>query len=267
MRHWSAGAAIILIWGVGAVTAPAQVDIENTSHTLYDIAPRMLVDMPTAGTMPRGGFQLGLRLYTEGGAQGNADIGLSSRFMLGISYGGTKILSAEDPDWNPRIGFSLKFRLIDELEYFPAIAVGFTDQGFGPHRPDFDRYTFKSRGFYGVASRSFYFYKWTSGWHFGVNYSLEDEVDDDSDVCLFAGFDATFNYNLALLFEYDAALNDDRGETPEISGKGRGYLNLSVKWLFAENLELELLLKDLLVNRRESSTMTREVRMLYIDQF
>jgi len=40
-----------------------------------------------------------------------------------------------------------------------------------------------------------------------------------------------------------------------------------VKWLFAENLELEVVLKDLLVNRRESSTFTREVRMTYIDRF
>ncbi len=51
------------------------------------------------------------------------------------------------------------------------------------------------------------------------------------------------------------------------SGKGRGYLNTSIKWLFAQNLQIELILKDLLVNRREASTFTREVRMTYIDHF
>ncbi|RKX25165.1 MAG: hypothetical protein DRP45_06550, partial [Candidatus Zixiibacteriota bacterium] len=84
----------------------------------------------------------------------------------------------------------------------------------------------------------------------------------------FGGFDATFNYNLALLFEYDAALNDDRGDYPDITGKGRGYLNMSIKWLFARNLELEFILKDLLVNRRgEGVTFQRGVRMMYIDNF
>ncbi|MEW5795390.1 MAG: YjbH domain-containing protein [Candidatus Zixiibacteriota bacterium] len=249
------------------VRAQDPEEMEPASHTLFDIAPRQLVDMPTAGTLPRGDFQIGLRLYSGGGAMGNTDIGLSNRFQLGISFGGTEIVSAQDPQWNPHIGFSLKFRVIDELEYFPAIAVGFTDQGYGVFREDYDRYTYKSRGFYAVASRNFYFYRWTSGWHFGINRSLEDEIDGDSDFNLFGGLDATFNYNLALLLEYDAALNDDRGEYPQVSGKGRGYLNLSVKWLFAENLELEVLFKDMLVNRRESSTITREVRMMYIDHF
>ena len=257
-----------LLMSLALVGAPrAQIETTESSHTLYDIAPRALVDLPTAGTLPRGAYQIGLRLYSGGGAIGNTDIGLSNRFMMGISYGGTEIVSSEDPDWNPRIGFSLKFRVIDEMEYFPAVAVGFSDQGYGLFRSDFDRYTYKARGFYAVASRGFYFYKWTSGWHFGVNYSLEDDGDGDSDINVFGGFDATFNYNLALLLEYDAGMNDDRGETPDVSGKGRGYLNLSIKWLFAQNLELEILLKDLMVNRRESSTVTREVRMMYIDQF
>jgi hypothetical protein len=260
--------AASLLVSLALVGAPrAQTETSQSSHTLYDIAPRALVDLPTAGTLPRGAYQIGLRLYSAGGAIGYTDIGLSNRFMIGISYGGTDIVSSENPEWNPRIGFSLKFRLIDEMEYFPAVAVGYSDQGYGSFLSDFDRYTYKSRGFYAVASRGFYFYKWTSGWHFGVNYSLEDDGDGDSNVNVFGGFDATFNYNLALLLEYDAGMNDDRGETPEVSGKGRGYLNLSIKWLFAQNLELEILLKDMLVNRRESSTLTREVRMMYIDQF
>lgn len=261
-------AAISVLAGLclAALPAFAQEDIGGT-HTLYDIAPRKLVDLPTAGTLPRGTFQIGLRIYDGGGALGYTDIGLSNRFMLGISYGGTGIVSAHDPEWNPRIGFNLKFRVVDELEYFPAIAVGFSDQGQGLFSEEWDRYAFKSRGFYAVTSRSFYFYKWTAGWHFGVNYSREDNGDHDDDVNLFGGFDATFNYNLALLLEYDAGLNDDGGTHPEISGKGRGYLNMSIKWLFADNLELEILLKDMLVNRRESSTLGREVRMMYIDSF
>jgi hypothetical protein len=246
----------------------------GTSTSFYDIHTRTLIDAPTAGTLPRGYFNIGVRLYPNSGALAYTDIGLSSRMLLGLSYGGEEVLSSGTPDWNPDIRFNLKFRLVDELEFFPSITVGFNSQGMGTYSRDFKRYAFKSKGFYAVASRSFYFYKWTSGWHGGVNYSLENKVDQDKDIDFFLGFDATFDYNLAYMMEYDFGLNDDRGSVSDtsihatnFSGKGRGYLNLSVKWLFTENLEMELIFKDLFVNRRESTTFSRELRFQYIDHF
>ena len=258
---------IVFVTSSGAVMAQ-----EEFSANLYDVPPRWLVDVPTAGTFPRGYFDIGVRLYPGGGAIGNTDIGLSNRLTLGISYGAENVISNTDPNWNPRIEFNVKFRGIDELEYFPAVTVGFSSQGFGAWSDEFDRYTFKSRGFYMVVSRSFYFYEWTSGWHIGMNYSLEHDVDDEKDINFFLGFDATFKYNLAWLMEYDVGLNDDRSELPNgepnvFGGKGRGYLNVGVKWLFAKNLELEVHLKDLLLNRRESDTITREIKITYIDSF
>jgi len=192
MTKLSKTIAMLTIGWLTITSANAQ-DMElDASHTLYDFAPRKLVDLPTAGTLPKGTFQIGLRIYAGGGALGYTDIGLSNRFSLGIAYGGTDIVSNGDPEWNPRIGFNLKFRIVDELEFFPAIAIGFSDQGYGGYRSDYERYTYKSRGFYGVVSRSFYFYKWTSGWHFGVNYSREHDVDNDKDINFFGGFDATW---------------------------------------------------------------------------
>ncbi len=253
-------------------SAASQDTPEWHQSSLYDVPPRWLVDMPTAGTLPRGYYDIAFRFYPHGGALASTDIGLSNRLMLGISFGAEDIISNQEPNWNPRIEFNLKLRIIDELEYFPAISIGFSSQGLGAWNDAYDRYTFKSRGFYAVASRSFYFYEWTSGWHAGINYSLENNVDEDKDVDFFLGFDATFKYNLALLAELNAGLNDDKSALPDgapygYAGKGRGYLNLSIKWLFTENLELEALLKDLLVNRREADTITREIRLTYIDNF
>ncbi len=244
----------------------AQIAERSGQGTLFDIPPRNLVDIPTAGTLPRGHYDIGLRVYYNGGGLGYIDIGLSNRFMMGISYGAEGTFSNYEPTWNHRIGFSLKFRLVDELEYFPAITVGYSDQGYGPWVKEARRYTFKSRGFYAVVSRSFYFYKWTSGWHGGVNYCMEDDYYEDNEINFFLGFDATFNYNMAFLIEYDFALNDDKSSSP-MSGKGRGYLNFSVKWLFTDNLELELMAKDILVNRFEADTFAREIRLTYIDSF
>jgi hypothetical protein len=240
--------------------------------SLYDVPPRWLVDVPTAGTLPRAYYNIGVHIYPNGGAIGYTDIGLSNRLMMGISYSGERIISNQDPNWAPRLEFSLKFRIIDELEYIPGVSIGYSSQGNGAWSDEFDRYTFKSRGFYGVASRSFYFYQWTAGWHAGINYSLETDVDDDKDLNFFLGFDATFKYNLALLLEWDAALNDDRSKLPsgekyDFAGKGRGYLNMSIKWLFTENLEIEVLLKDLTENRRDTDYFIREIRLTYIDKF
>ncbi len=263
--------ALVTVLMIAVSTALAQEESTASQTSLYELAPRNLVDMPTAGTLPRGHFDIGLRLYPEGGSIGFTNIGLSNRLTLGISYGGENIIASQHPNWNERIEFNIKFRPIDEMEFFPAITIGFSSQGNGPWNNPLDRYEFKSRGFYAVVSRSFYFYAWTAGWHGGVNYSLENDIDEDKDINLFGGFDATFRYNLALLLEYDAAINDNKSRLPSgasytFAGKGRGYLNASIKWLFTENLELEVLLKDLLTNRRNES-FSREIRITYIDKF
>ena len=238
----------------------------------YAYPPRWLVDMPTAGTLPRASYDIVIRLYSQGGALGMVDIGLSSRFQLGISYGGEGIVSNTSPSWNPKIEFTLKLRVIDELEYLPGMTVGFTSQGFGPWNDQLKRYAFKSRGFFAVARRSFYFYNWTAGWHAGFNYTLESDNDGDEDINFFGGFDATFRYNLGLTGEYDLAINDDKSTLPDgtpnsFGGKGRGYFNLSLRWLFHDNLELEAILKDLFVNRKDADTFAREVRITYIEPF
>jgi hypothetical protein len=255
------------------ISAQTEADLEPAAPaSLFDNPARWLVNMPTAGTLLRGNYEIGAAWYSEGGAIGHTDIGLSNRLLLGISFGGEEIVSNADPKWNPGVEFNAKFRVIDEDQYFPAVTAGFSSQGFGAYNKEYKRYTFKSRGFYGVVSRSFYFYEWTAGWHAGVNYSLENKIDKESDVNFFAGLDATFKYNLALLLEWDAALNDNNLKLPDgtaygFAGKGRGYMNLGVRWLYNNNLELEVHLLDLLGNRRDFKTFGREIKVTYIGSF
>lgn len=241
----------------------------SARRTLVENPPRMLVDVPTAGTLPRAVYDIAVHIYQDGGALASTDIALSNRFQMGISYGARDFFSNRTPSGNPRIAFGLKFRLVDEMTYFPAIAVGYSDQGTGPYWESQERYTYKSRGFYAVASQSFRFMNWSAAWHGGINYSLEYKKDDDKQPTGFVGFDAIFDYNVGFLAEYDFGLNDDNGYNSDstaldVSGKGRGYLNLSIKWLFTENLEIELIARDLLINRREAETFTREMRITYI---
>ncbi|HDL04296.1 MAG: hypothetical protein DRP46_02060 [Candidatus Zixiibacteriota bacterium] len=236
------------------------------AKSLYEIPPRVLVDAPTAGTLPRGCFDIVMRVYNNGGILGKTSIGLSNRLMLGMSYGAEDVISDYTANANPEIEFNIKLRLIDEDYYLPALAIGFNSQGYGAWIKDRDRYTYKSKGFYGVVSRSFMLQSMNAGIHAGVNYSFEYDQDDEKDPTFFFGFDSRFQYNIGFYLEYDLALNDDKSSAGY--AKGRGYLNAGLKWMYSENLELEFVVKDLLQNRRQdSSTFGRELRFTYIEFF
>lgn len=226
-------------------------------------APRRMIDAPTAGTLARGSFDTELRAFPQGGVLGILQIGLTNHWQIGLSYGGTEMISSSDPNWNPRMQFLTKVQLVGESMAFPAVAVGFEEQGFGPWIDSLHRYESKSKGFYAVASKGYRGSGFTSSMHGGVNYSREDRSDNDID--FFFGADMRFNTNLGLVAEYDMGLNDDR--PPRSLGKGRGYLNFGVRWTMLERLQMEANLKDLLANRRNTATVGRELRIIYVEKF
>ena len=255
---------IIIITSLLLLSASFAFSQEDETESYFGIQPRVLIDAPTAWTLPRGCFDISLRVFPNGGIIGATNIGLSSRFMLGISYGAEAIIAETEANWNPKIEFNIKLRLIDEAYYLPAIAVGFSSQGHGSYNDDNSRYAYKSKGFYAVATRSLYLYNLSLGGHAGVNFTMEDE-DADKDPSLFFGIDSQFNNDIAIVAEYDLALNDDKGGNG--FGRGRGYLNMSIKWLYSENLELEVVLKNLLNNREETNSFSRGLRFTYVEYF
>jgi hypothetical protein len=228
---------------------------------------RQLIDLPTAGTLPRASFDGEMRVFSNGGVLVGTNIGLTNYLQLGLSYGADDIISESDPTWNPRVEFKVKLQVIAETISLPAIAIGFSSEGYGSWVDSLDRYEIKSRGFYGVASKGYIsrdgqFY---TGFHGGINYSLENDIDDDETLNFFAGFDAQFPNDVGILAEYDFALDDDR-DTLSL-GKGRGYLNAGIRWMFMERLKLEIDIKNLLNNRRGVSSIGRELRIMYLEFF
>ena len=222
-----------------------------------------MIDAPTAGTLRKGSFDTELRAFPDGGMLGVLQIGLTNRWQIGISYGGSDVISSNDPSWNPRMQFLTKLQVVSESMGLPGVAVGFEDQGFGLWVDSLDRYQIKSKGFYAVASKGYRGSNFTSSLHGGINYSREDK--DDDDVCFFFGADMIFDNNLGFVTEFDMALNDDR--TPFSLGRGRGYLNAGVRWLLLERVFIEGVVKDLLQNRRDTDTIGRELRLLYFESF
>jgi hypothetical protein len=234
----------ILAWacsmaGFVAPRAHAQDDFEVAS----EIPPRLLVDIPTAGLLLPGSLETRARAYPGGGVEGRFDIGLPWRINVGAAYGGLQIIGDGDPEWNPHLGLSAKIRVNDESYSLPAFAIGVDTQGSGFYDKDLDRYQFKSRGLYAIASKN---YDWLGNFtvHGGMSRSFEDE--DDGDPTIFGGFDKSLGPYAGLVLEYDAALNDNKGDG--VYGRGRGYLNGALRFSLATVVELRFVLRDLLRN-------------------
>ena len=238
-----------------------------------DWQPTMLIDCPTAGTLRRASFNVVMRVYPDGGILASTNIGLSNRLTLGVSYGARDIISEDNPTYNPRIEFNVKLSLIDEGYVFPGAAIGFCSQGYGPWFSDEERYAFKSKGFYIVGSKNYMAYGWQLGFHGGVNWSTET-LDDDDNLNAFIGFDTRFNKDIGFVMEYDLAINDNVDGT--VFGKGNGYLNMALQWLYTDNLIIEVLLKNINNNRKDldalgqskgSRGIWRGLRITYVEYF
>jgi hypothetical protein len=135
---------------------------------------RWVIDKPTAQMLPRGAFDLDFRTFPQGGVQAALNIGLASRFTVGIAYGGAGILSENTPEWNPRIEFLFRYQIMEGDYYspYPSLAIGYSSLGYGLFvKSDSaagyveDRYLVKSPGFYFALSKRYLVYNGDVGFH------------------------------------------------------------------------------------------------------
>ena len=235
-----------------------------------------LIDNPTAGILNRGTWDFDMILYSSGGVLVGFNVGLLDRLNMGASFGGTNIVSDVKPDWNQRPELSLKYRVINESVTWPALAVGYNSQGHGQwidedidgDGDDENRYEYKGPGFFVVAGKNYILGSFGMlGIHAGANFN-GTENDDDRGVNLYLGADKEINNELAFISEYSLALNDvDTGLS-----RDKGFLNLGLRWTFAERLSIELDFKDILKNRRDLmgrpvDNVAREIKITYVEMF
>mgnify|MGYP006288255013 CR=1 FL=1 len=257
MNKYFALASLFLISGLFVNTSTLDAQVPAYPQ------PPILINTPTAGALARGSYATELRMMPEGGVLAGVGIGLTDRFMIGVSYGGTHIIGQDSVEWNPQPGVQVKYRFIEETYKLPAFAIGFNSQGYHRYIKERNRYTLKSTGFYAVASKNYQFLG-NLGLHVGINYSLENETDDDPN--LFAGIDKAINEELSLMVEYDTAINDnERGDTA--ISRRRGYLNAAIRWTFAEKFHIELDMNNLLRNKERVDNISREIKIVYIEYF
>ena len=210
-----------------------------------------------------------MRIQKFGGLTSSISVGLTDRFQLGISYGSANLIGDDSLIWYPKPETNLKYLLIDESETSPGISLGIDTQGLGKFNSDDSlmRYDTKALGLFAVASKNWVTPLGNLGWHFGSNYNFVETNDNDKDVNFFMGFDIEFNPELSMMFEYNAALNENNMTSKNIALSRGGYLNAGVRWTFVERLHIEIDFNNLMFDKKKVDYFNREIKITYIEYF
>lgn len=258
MRRFDRSICVVLLCLTVSFSAFAQSNAGEGAT----IEPTLLVDRPTAGMLHRGNYYISANFYQRGGVLFSVAVGLLDRFSFGISYGGTNILGSDKPQMNPNPGVNVKLRVLEESAVAPAVAIGFDSQGKEPYIDSLNRYTIKSPGFYAVASQN-YAMAGNLSIHGGINLSTERD-DGDKDLNFFFGAEKSLGKDISLLAEYDLAINDN---TANALGRGRGYLNLGLRWSWGKGLVIGLDLKNIFKNQPNVKVGNRTIQIEYVGSF
>ena len=244
------------------------------------VQPQRIIDCNTAGILPRASYQYECRIYPNGdtatpgcGMMLGMTAGITNRLNIGLSYGGDGIIGRKSPTFNPHIGALIKYRVVEETYFIPALAFGYDHQGFGGIDKEYNGYVFKSQGFFLAASKNYLlFTKVQLGLHGGVNYSLE-EYEKIKWPNGYMGLDMGINEELAVAVEYNLALNqrDPGADSTKYADPFDGFLNAGVRWSFSPSLYIELDVKDLLQKKVNNGNTPfgwdRELKLAYLQHF
>ena len=240
-----------------------------TGQSLEYPPPTDLVTIPTAGTLTRGSYALEMRIQRNGGLTAGLSVGITDRFMFGLSYGASYLIGDTIPVAYPRPEANVKYHLIDETTSMPGISIGINTQGFGDYNSDesMKRYEIKAYGVYLSASKNWKTFMGNLGIHGGTNYNFTERTDGDEDPNLFFGMDMEFNPELSIMVEYNAAFNENDETAKTMSLNSSGYLNAAVRWTFVDHLHIELDFNNLLFDENRVDYFSRELKITYIEYF
>ncbi len=237
-----------------------------SAQSLFDRPLQKLIDCRTAGGPASGQYEFEMRTFPEGGLLAGFEVGVLKRLSFGLSFGGTRVISAENPVWNPEPGMFAAIRIINEGMFFPALGVGFDSQGGGRYDRSLLRYQYKAKGLYVVISKNFEAILGEISFHLGANKNTMEPSPRKVDVFA-AGDYRPFDF-IAIIAEYSPAL-DDRND-PQALGLNRGYLNGAVRWNIGERIAVDFIMRDLLINQlsdvRKGAGAGREVRITYTER-
>lgn len=223
---------------------------------------RYIVEMPTAGIIPKGDYVVYGTAFDQGGLAAEFTASPFTNFELGLSFSGIRIIGSGDIDCQKLPGVNLKWRIINETKSFPAIAIGANIQGRGYYSKTYDRFQTQSPGMYVCASKDMYWDLGYIAFHGGLTYSFEP-TPVNRKINLYAGFEQSIGRPFSINCEFNANLDDENKHIM----KDKGLLNLGFRASLSRGVTLELQLKDLLKNFKDEDSPIRIVGLEFISRF
>ena len=83
-------------------------------------------------------------------------------------------------------------------------------------------------------------------------------------------FTSSLNRSFSIYAEYNFARDDDSFNNNIkhiIYRKGDGYLNAGLRWSATNNIMLEMNINDMAKNNKVANAMSRELKVIYFEQF
>jgi len=221
---------------------------------------RYIIDVPATGVMEKGFVGVSMDAMPMGVIITKIEVGVFTDFSFGISYGGANVIGEGTIDWYKLPGVNIRYRILNETEQLPALAIGFDSQGKGIYHSGDSRFDIKSPGFFASVSRNFNFLGYLNlvG---SLNYSLERK-DGDKDVNIAIGLEKTIGSQVSFLAEYNFGTNDNTGDA---YGNGSGYLNIGARFSTGGGFTFGIDLRNMLDNRKvNGSKADRAIFVEYI---
>ncbi len=179
-----------------------------------------IVTEPTAGIIAPGTYSVSFCTFPDDGLRFSFSVGVISRLVLGISFGGTNVIGVEDAVWFDHLWLKGRFRLLDETEVSPAVAFGYDNEPI-LIRPG--SYSKQAKGMYLALSKNFS----TFGGDMGVHGGVSLDPESPAHAGMWVGFDKSVPGGFGIACEYDPAFNDT-----DSSGVATddGFLNAELYW-------------------------------------
>lgn len=235
-------------------------DAQGSAGSTPVYESRYAVELPTAGVIPKNSYSAYLMFFEQGGALFAFDVSPLTNFSIGVSYSGTGIIGLGTIIGQGLPGVQARFRIVNETFNFPAILIGWDNQGRGKY--DFGKKRFRtlSPGFFASASKNF---KWSLGnlaLHGGVTYSIEQKPSKRMVNC-YAGAEQSIYKSLAVNVEFNPGFDD----IDEL--KRYALLDAAIRWSFIQNFTLEFKLTDILRSRKDTDEISRSFGIEFVHPF
>jgi len=195
-----------------------------------------LIREPTAGMVAPGSYYFSMNTFPSEGLRFSLVVGIIPRLAAGFGYGGWNVTGLDDPRWFDHLYLKARFRVLDETQDFPGVALGFDNE------PETIRsggtYSRKARDLYLVFSKNFLSLGGDLAFHAGISADVDRLVHAG----LWAGLDKSLPGGLGIALEYDLAT--DESDSVRIDNEG-GFISGEIYWESSGQVRISLQFMDI----------------------